>query len=310
MKLSVKTQHAVPWLMLFAALLGSSSSYGKCVGVVTAGGGVDFWQHVAKGAIQAGTENFIEVIVRGPKDAATADTQTKIVEYMVEIGCKSLVVAPNDQRGLSQLVELRSKGIDSVLIDRDFGSKQFTVIKTNNYKAGVMAANAMGELLPSNSNIALLKLSTHVSSTTDRENGFLETMTNIGANIVVNQYLGTDRTEATTNAYKILTENANIDGVFTPNESTTLAVLNSLKRLSSDRKMIHIGFDSHPAFLRAIQQDELSAIVTQKPFEMGYLAVTEVLRMRQETKDIQQMERKYIETPVLLLNKKQSMKNC
>lgn len=284
------------------------SSNADCIGVVTAGGGVDFWHKVGEGAIHAGREHDLEVMVRGPKDSSTSEAQGQIITQMLKAGCTGLVVAPNSAQRLAQLSSLETTGVHIVLVDRDFASDDFKVVMTNNFKAGQAAAEEMLKLLPEDANIALFKLSPDISSTTDRESGFLDVIDRTGMNVVVNQYIGAARTEATTRAYELLSDFPEIDAVFTPNESTTMAALNMRKRLGISGKNLHIGFDSHPSFLSAIENNEMHSIVVQKPYEMGYLAVKELIRLingktEQAKQNNYMVEKKKIETPVKFINK-------
>lgn len=280
----------------------------ECVGVVTAGGGVDFWHKLGEGAIQAGREHHLDVLVRGPRDKASADTQERLIKHMVNAGCKGLVVAPNSLSSLRLLSELRTDGIQTVLVDRDFGDEAFMVVKTNNYNAGRAAAEELLKRQPHDANIALLRLNPEVSSTSDREQGFIDALHEAGINLAVDEYLGSDRTDAATKAFNILSTRADITAIFTPNESTTLAVLNKRKRLGIASSTFHIGFDSHPSFMKAIENSELHAVVVQQPYDMGYLSVKELVKLlagepRSAIEQSMPGQTKRIETPVKFISR-------
>ncbi len=261
-------------LLLFLSTLTRAD----CIGVVTAGGGVDFWAGVEKGVRQAAEKYQYDIFVRGPTEATTSDSQKKIIEQMIEYGCKALVVAPNTRERIAQLHKLSDQGVKSVLIDRNFDDTSMSVVKTNNFNAGAKAAHAMMKHLEPEDKIGIFRLSADIASTTDRERGFFDTITKAGYTVAFNDYIGTSRNDATVNAFNVLHSHPELKGIFTPNESTTLAVLNMRQRLENGASLVHIGFDAHPKFLRAIEENRLTGIVVQAPEKMGYLGVEKVIQ--------------------------------
>lgn len=286
-------------LILLIFLLSSFSflSRANCIGVVTAGGGVDFWQHVEDGALQAGKENNYKVIVRGPRDEADVQSQRLIIEQMLTIGCKGIVLAPNSESHIEKVKSLAKIGIPTVFIDRNFDYQDITTVQTNNYSAGAFAAQKLITQLKPNAKIALFRLDKDVDSTSKREEGFLAEIMKSKLQVIVDKYLGTDISEANLSAYQTLSENPNIDGIFTPNESTTLAVLNMRKRLPIKLEVLQIGFDSHPTFKASIESGELFGVIKQKPFLMGYLGIKSIISLL-EKEDIP----KRIDTPVSFIS--------
>ncbi len=63
-------------LLLFTIRL----SVAQCIGVVTAGGGNQFWQEVGRGAKSAGVHLGVEIYFRGPLDEMHPEAQHKIIE--------------------------------------------------------------------------------------------------------------------------------------------------------------------------------------------------------------------------------------
>ena len=64
-----------------------------------------------------------------------------------------------------------------------------------------------------------------------------------------------------------------INGIFTPNESTTFGMLLALDKAGLAGKIRFIGFDSSDKLTAAVRAGKLDALVLQNPFKMGYLAV-------------------------------------
>src|SRR5205807_6590069 len=64
-----------------------------------------------------------------------------------------------------------------------------------------------------------------------------------------------------------------IDGMFTPNESSTAGALLALEDAGKAGRIRFIGFDSSDIFVQAMRAGKLHGIVVQNPFRMGELGV-------------------------------------
>lgn len=270
--------------ILFSLLAVSAhASPAPCIGVITAGGGVGFWRHIQQGALTAGQELNIKVVVRGAVDEADVQGQKHIIDYVVKLGCKTLVIAPNSLDRKEDTARLKQQGINSLFIDRDVGGNRISVIKTNNYQAGFMAGMEMVKVLkPLNKNrIAILRLDKSVSSTSLRESGFIKAVTNNGLEVVLDAYIGTTVSSGRTNAAILLQDMHGIDAIFTPNESTSTSVLVTLKQLNKQDDVVHIGFDSHQYMVQAVSDGKMYGFISQQPFLMGYKAVQTAYQVMQ-----------------------------
>jgi ribose transport system substrate-binding protein len=76
---------------------------------------------------------------------------------------------------------------------------------------------------------------------------------------------------------RLLADLVDLDGIFTPNESSTTGMLRALQVLQRAGKIKFVGFDSSDVLLKAIETDELQGLVLQDPFDMGYQAVMRAL---------------------------------
>src|SRR6185436_5453557 len=72
-----------------------------------------------------------------------------------------------------------------------------------------------------------------------------------------------------------------VQGVFTPNESTTAGMLLALQDIGKAGKVTFIGFDSSETFSEAMRNKQLHGIVVQNPFKMGYLGVRTMVEQLQ-----------------------------
>ena len=248
-------------------------SHASCIGVVTAGGGAGFWREVQQGAQQAAKDLGIKVIVRGPIDEANSKGQGSVIKSVITWGCKGLVLAPNSPDRKKEVKALKEKGIPTVYIDRDIGGARVSVIKTQNYQAGILAGIQMSKALNGKGRIVLLRMSKDVITTTHRENGFIKGAEGGGLEIISEDFIGTTIGKARKKAQKILSSIEAIDGIFTPNESTTLSTIKALQKLPHLSHILHIGFDAHDIIIESLLNKKMHGFITQKPFLMGYKGV-------------------------------------
>jgi ribose transport system substrate-binding protein len=70
-----------------------------------------------------------------------------------------------------------------------------------------------------------------------------------------------------------------VQGVFTPNESTTFGMLRALQQAGAAaaggnvRKVHLVGFDASDKLVQAVRSGDVDGLIVQRPFEMGYQAV-------------------------------------
>jgi ribose transport system substrate-binding protein len=65
-----------------------------------------------------------------------------------------------------------------------------------------------------------------------------------------------------------------VEGIFCPNESTTLGVLRALADNGWQGKIRFIGFDASDAVIQGVREGKVDGLIVQDPMRMGYTAVT------------------------------------
>ena len=198
-------------------------------------------------------------------------------------GVSGLVLAPLDEVALAQPVaDAKRNGIPVVVIDSGLkGNDYVSFVATDNRLAGRLAGDHLATLLRDKGRIVLLRYAEGSESTIQREEGFLESVrAHAGLQIVsANQYGGADvegaykKSEALLSGLKRSDGSLDVDGIFTPNESTTLAMMRVLVDNGWGGKVRFIGFDASDTLLKGMRDGHLDAIVVQDPVRMGYVGV-------------------------------------
>lgn len=261
-----------------AFFLYASASFANCIGVVPARWD-NFFKLIVEGAKEAGKDNDIEIIHRAPNLLENQFSQLKIIDNLVQSGCRAFVIAPTGNQINTLVSSLADKGIPSIYVDRETSQphEAISVITTNNFQAGKRAGEELLTRLKDGKKIAILRLEKGISSTDQREAGFLAAMQGHDVEIVLDAYIGKTTGIATRRTKNMMSSLVQVDAIFTPNESTTLGVLKALEIKSNRPQFVHIGFDYTPEIKEAIQQGRLAGVIIQNPQGMGYKSIQTIL---------------------------------
>jgi ribose transport system substrate-binding protein len=254
------------------------------IAVIPKGTTHEFWKSIHAGSNKAAQElaaqgNEIEVIWKGPLREDDREQQIQVVEGFAAQGVNGIVLAPLDNRALVRPVsDAQRAGVPTVIIDSGLESEEIvSFVATDNRKGGSLAAERMGQLLNGKGKVLVLRYAEGSASTTEREAGFLETIKEKFPEIELvstDQYAGATRDTAKRASENLLNRFGDmVQGIFTPNESSTAGMLLALQDIGKAGKVSFVGFDSSQTFIDAINANQLHGIIVQNPFNMGYLGV-------------------------------------
>jgi ribose transport system substrate-binding protein len=304
-------------LVVLSLVAGCTNSNGPApntkkkytIAVIPKGTTHEFWKSIHAGSIKAANEltgqgTLTEVIWKGPIREDDREQQIQVVEGFAAQGVDGIVLAPLDNRALVRPVSDAGRaGVPTVIIDSGLESEDFvSFVATDNRKGGTLAADRIGQLLNGKGKVLVLRYAEGSASTTEREEGFLSQIKEKFPEIELvstNQYAGATRDTAKRASENLLNQFGDqIQGIFTPNESSTAGMLLALQDIGKAGKVSFVGFDSSQAFIDALNANQLHGIVVQNPFNMGYLGVRTMVESLQG-KPVS----KKIDTGVMLVTK-------
>lgn len=248
----------------------------------------EFWKSIHAGAVRAARELGVEIFWKGSQKEDDRAQQITVVEDFISRGVDGIVLAPLDDRALMRPVrDAARESIPVVIIDSSLqGSDFVSYVATDNYKGGVLAASRLGELLGGRGEIFLIRYQEGSASTTQREAGFKDTMTQEFPEVtllVQDQYTGATTETAYQLAENLISRFPDVTGIFAPNESSTFGTLRALQESGLAGKVKFVGFDSSPKLVQALRDGHIHGLVLQDPMAMGYLGVkTMVAHLRGE----------------------------
>jgi ribose transport system substrate-binding protein len=270
---------------------GTAATGGKRlkIAVIPKGTTHEFWKSVHAGAVKAAKEMDVDIVWKGPLKEDDLKAQIDVVNTFVAQGVSGIVVAPLNDSALRAPVKAAAQAkIPVVVFDSDLqGDDHVSFVATDNQAAGKLAAEGMAKKLDGKGNVLVLRYQEGSASTQNREKGFLDGVKAKPDLKVVsdNQYGGATTESAFQKSESLLiahkAQTGAVNGVFTPNESTTFGMLQALKKSGVARKVKFFGFDSSDKLVTALKDGDIDGLVVQNPFNMGYVAVktmTEHLR--------------------------------
>jgi ribose transport system substrate-binding protein len=252
------------------------------IAVIPKGTTHEFWKTIHAGAQKAATERGVDIIWKGPVKEDDRDEQIKVVENFIAQGVDGIALAPLDDQALVPVLnDAKARGIPVVIFDSGVKWDGYvSYVATDNYKAGVLGAERLGELLGGKGNVILLRYAEGSASTMEREAGFMATLTAKFPNIKVvsqNQYAGPTTETGYAASEKLLSTHKDVQGIFTPNESSTFGMLLALESAGRTNQLHLVGFDASQKLIEALAAGKIGGLVLQNPLHMAELAITTLL---------------------------------
>src|SRR5688572_4271627 len=258
---------------------GAAPSTSKIkIAVIPKGTTHEFWKSVHAGAMKASKEESVEIVWKGPLKEDDLKNQIDVVQSFVAQGVSGIVLAPlNDSALRAPVKQAVSAKIPVVVFDSDLqGDDHVSFVATDNQAAGKLGGEHMAKLLDGKGNLIVLRYQEGSASTQNREKGFLDAVKAKPDLKLIsdNQYGGATTESAFQKSESLLlahkAQTGAVQGIFTPNESTTFGMLQALKKSNVAKKVKFVGFDASDKLVTALKEGEIDGLVLQNPFNMGY----------------------------------------
>ena len=291
------------------ATSGGTKKY--TIAVIPKGQTHEYWKSVHEGAQKAADElGDVEISWKGPEKENDRDEQIKLVEdFITTQGISGIVLAPLDDQALGTPIQDAIKAnIPVVVIDSGVKTSGYlSYVATDNYKGGVAAGDYLAKLLNDKGNVIMMRYEEGSASTDQREQGFMDAMKKYpNMKVVSSDQYGHESVEtATTTAESLIGahkkgEGLDIDGIYTPNESTTMGMLQTLRNERVAGKVKFVGFDVSAKLLDGLNKGDIDGLIIQDPRQMGYKGVKFI---EQYLKDPKANIPKNVDTGATLLTK-------
>ena len=264
---------AVAAIFIIIGVVRKGGREERRIAVIPKGTSSVFWESVHAGAEEAGKELGYEISWNGPELESDRERQIQIIEDFIALKVAGIVLAPNDNSALVPKVEeMFAKNIPCVIIDSEIDTdKYISFAATNNYQGGVIAARRMGEILNGEGKVIVVKFMPGSGSTTNRENGFIDTVEKefSGIEIVDTKY-GMATVETALQAVEdLLTKHTELNGLYASCFSTSVGSAQALQSQGRTGNIKMIGFDAGETLIDKLKSGVIDSLVVQDPHRMG-----------------------------------------
>ena len=266
-------------LLLLAALLLSACGHteGRAaqykIYLITKSTSTEFWRSVFAGANAARAEYNVNLVIRGPDTEENYAGQNMYIQEAVRNHADAIVFsAISYTENAAAIDEAAEAGIKIVVIDSDVNSSRVSArIGTDNMLHDARAALDTDE---QHLSVGIVNFAQFSRNGEEREIGLreqLEKDPRVEEICTVNSL--TDHDAARESATELLREHPEINILIGLNEPLGVGVAEASEELKLKDRVRVISFDSNIRCIELLRHGDVSALIVQNPYAMGYLGV-------------------------------------
>ena len=254
-------------VMLSVASIGFAQSYR--IGYVVQDLGNQFWVTMAECIENQAAELGLEATVLDSR--TDPNRQLSNVEDLLQQDIDALLLSPWDAPSGATAVEAANRaGVPVFVLDIGVTSGEIeSFLVSDNYGGGVLAGEHMIEALGGEGQVALIQTQLGYEIPALRGEGFEDTVTAAGIEVVARQPGNSQRAEGLAVMENYLQTYPDLDGVFAYNDEMALGAIEAIYNANKQDQITVIGFDAIPDALEAISQGRMEATVAQQPCLIG-----------------------------------------
>jgi ribose transport system substrate-binding protein len=245
----------------------------------------NYWQIVLAGARKAGKDLNVTVPELGAQSESDINGQISILENAVSGKPAAIVISPTQFKALGKPIDEAAKQVIIIGIDSAADSKAFkSFLTTDNVQGGRIAADGLADAIKAKygkaeGDVALITSIAGVGSLDQRAKGFKEQIAAKypGLKLVADKVADGMATTGLNIMTDLITANPNLRGVFASNLIMSQGAGQAIAENKVADKIKLVGFDSDDKTVKLLTDGNISALVVQDPFRMGYDGVKTAL---------------------------------
>ncbi len=238
-----------------------------------------FWGALEEGAKVAANSNDYELVITGPEKEIDIDKQIEIMEAIIKEKPYGIVIAATDYEKLEPVCnEAMKSGIKLVAVDSDVKTMvPHTLVATDNKKAAALLASEVAKRLDGGK-YAIVSHVKGVKTTTDRAIGFKGEMDKHSNFKYMGEYYSNNSLEGSLQQTKKILDSSDVSFIYGTNEITLEGIGKVIEDRGLQDEVFVIGFDTNEQIVYYLESGSIDEVMIQKPFNMGYLAVEELIK--------------------------------
>lgn len=235
-----------------------------------------FWASVIAGAGAAKAEYNVDLSVVGPDTEEDYECQNRYIRQAVSDGADAIIFsAVSYSENAAAIDEAAAAGVRIVVIDSDVDSKQVSArIGTDNLEAGRMAASAALDTSAPELYVGVVNFDRTSRNGQEREMGLRDAFReDARVSEIRTLHVQTSPEAAREGAKRLLAEYPETNVLIGLNEPLSVGVGMAAEELGLSGAVRVIGFDANVTCVELLRSGDMSALVVQNPYAMGYLGV-------------------------------------
>lgn len=241
----------------------------------------DFWNDIREGAELAAEEYGVDFSIVGVEDETDYTAQNAIILEAIKEKPDAIVLAAADYiKTYDAARKIKENNIKLVLVDSILKENiADSAISTENFQAGIKMGAVIQTMIGPKSKIGVVSYVKESSTAIQREDGLRTVLSGVGNRIVDTVYCNSDYDKGEELTKKMLKENPQITVIAGLNQYAAVGAGRAVVELGLENKVKIVGFDNALEEIQYLESGVFEAIVIQKPFNMGYLAVENAIKL-------------------------------
>lgn len=235
----------------------------------------DFWTSVYQGGRMAAVEYNANLTVKGPANERQVVEQNQMILEAIAAKPDAIVLCPCSSEETTPYAEAIEKaGIRLIIadstMDEELGS---AVVATDNYEAGYKLGSYMKQFVKEDTQIGIVGHVKGSSTAIGREAGFRAGLGEKASQVAEIVFCNSDTDKAYAQTLDLLERYPGMDMIVGLNEYSAVGAARAVRKLGIEDAVCMGGIDSSTEQIQFLEAGVFEALVVQKPFNMGYLAV-------------------------------------
>ncbi|RIV26221.1 LacI family transcriptional regulator [Alicyclobacillaceae bacterium I2511] len=277
---------------------GTNSGKHYTFELITKSNASPYWLAVKQGADDAAQKYGVTVNFEAPASGTDLATQLSMINNSVTAHVDGIILAAQSPSEVAPVQNAEKAGIPVVTVDSGVSPNVAdSFLATSNIAASKAIAQYMVKLIGTKGAYAVIDFNEESSTGIERPQGWNDGMAGfpnykfIGMQIC-NNSVATSQSETEA----LLQAHPNINLMFGANDRSALGIANVIKNENLKGKVYVAGFDADLGEMQAIKAGYITASILQYPYQMGYQAVQELIKIKQG-----QTVPKVVDTPYYLV---------
>jgi ribose transport system substrate-binding protein len=273
--------HLQAWRLVLPAslllLLAACRSGRPVVAVIPRTAGNTLWEGEHAGAALVAHEKGLRIYYNAPTREDDLSSQLGIIERALDRGCNGIILSPVEALPVRTTIRRAvERGVPTVIVGTDLGippEKNLAYVLNNEQAGGELAARRVARILGGKGNIAIVGISSQLTSTATRARSLETALANEFHDIhVTDRRLGLSTVPQEQQvAEQLVSKDEPVNAIVALSEASTRGTYYALVEFNRIEKIKLIGFDQD--LLEPVRSGGIDSVILQNTYEMGRRAM-------------------------------------